>query len=121
GTGFGWGGSGDDGALDFDGTATFPGIATTTGSAPNRIYFLARDIVPTTIIVEASKIVVTNNYIITARTSATINGILANGGQTGANGNNASGATGGTASAQVQNNGAYLGSASGSVTRGTVG
>ena len=48
-------GDGSDGSVTFDGTNTFPGFASTTGSAPNLVYTLTRDVFATTFTVSSGK------------------------------------------------------------------
>jgi hypothetical protein len=99
GTGFPWGGDGSDGVLDFDGTNTFSGIATTTGAAPNLVYSLVRDIYPTTLTVESGKTLKTVSFRIFASVSVTVNGTLRNNGGVGSTflgGNSAENALAGT-------------------------
>lgn len=85
-------GDGHDGAVTFDGTATF-GFASTTGSAPNRVYTLTRDLYASVLNVSSGITVNTGGYRVFASVSATITGTLQH------NGGNASGITNGTAAA----------------------
>jgi hypothetical protein len=106
GNGFAWGGDGSDSVLDFDGTNTFSGIATTTGSAPNFVYTLIRDAWATTLTVESGKTLKTAQFGIFATTSVTVNGTLRNNGLVGATtGSNAGGAGG--ANGETGTNGSY--------------
>lgn len=91
-------GSGVDGDCRFDGTNVFDGsaatrnLATTTGSAPNRVYTLTRDVHATDLVVDAGITVNTAGFRIYCRGTAEINGTLRN------VGNNANANTGGTSS-----------------------
>jgi hypothetical protein len=85
-------GTGADGAVAFDGTATYAGFSTTTGSAPNLVYTLTRDVQATSIIISAGITVKTGNFRVFCQGSCTNNGTLSNAG------NNASGSSGGGAS-----------------------
>ena len=55
-------GDGSDGPVDFNGTSTFLGFATTVGVAPNLVYTLIRDIYCTTLDIRATKVVRTAGF-----------------------------------------------------------
>jgi hypothetical protein len=102
-----WAGDGSDGAVAFDGTNTFASFTTTTGSAPNLVYTLTRDIFATTITVSSGKTLIPNNFRIYASTSFTNSGTVQDRATSPTNGNNgsaASGATGGALGAQATGN-----------------
>lgn len=70
-------GDGSDGAVAFDGTTTFAGFATTTGSPPNLSYTLTRDIFATTCTVSSGITVNTGDFrIFCAAGAFTLNGTL---------------------------------------------
>lgn len=99
-----WFADGSDGAVAFDGTTANGNFATTTGSSPNKVYTLIRDVFATSLTVSAGITVNTANFRIY------VTGTLANAGtiqSNGANGANstttASGAGGaGVASASLR-------------------
>lgn len=84
-------GNGVDGTVNMDGTNTFSSFATTSGSAPNFVYTLTRDVVCDTLTVASGKTLNTANYRIIAKTKIQVDGTMT------VAGGNASGATGGTA------------------------
>src|SRR3989344_2177007 len=55
-------GDGSDGAVDFDGTNTYPTFSTTTGAAPNLQYTLTRRIKTTTLHIGPGKVVRTAGF-----------------------------------------------------------
>lgn len=67
-------GDGSDGDLNLDGTNTYSGLVTTSGSAPNLVYSLARDIMANDFIVAASKSVDLNGYRLYCKGTLTVNG-----------------------------------------------
>lgn len=81
--GSGLGGDASDGNVTFDGTATYPLFATTTGSAPNLIYTLTRDVFALAFVVNTGKVVNTKNFRIFGAASVTINGTVQNNGGNG--------------------------------------
>lgn len=96
--GFAWGGDGADGIVNLDGTATYPNFVTTSGSAPNLIYTLIRDVYATTFAVAAGKTLNTANFRIFAQTSVSVDGTVQ------CNGGNGSLPTGGLNSQQFTTN-----------------
>lgn len=78
---FAYGGDGSDGVVNMNGTLTFAGIATATGSAPNLTYTLARDVYATVFTVGAGITLLTANFRILATVSVTVNGTCSNSGQ----------------------------------------
>lgn len=97
---FGWGGDGSDGTVAFDGTSTFTSFASTTGSAPNLVYTLTRDVFATTLSVAAGKTVNTKNFRVFANVSVTVSGTLQNNGGNGNSGG--AGGLGGSGGANAQ-------------------
>jgi hypothetical protein len=96
---------GSDGAVTLDGTSTFSGIETHTGSAPNFAYTLVRDVNATTFTVSTGKTCNANGCVVYATTSATVNGTLSWDGLPGAN---ASGTSGGAGAAPLSPAGGYF-------------
>lgn len=84
-------GDGSDGAATFDGTNTFVAFATTTGSSPNRVYTLTRDVYLTTMSVSSGKTVNTGGFRIF------VQGVLTNAGTIQNVGGAGSGTTAGAA------------------------
>ena len=118
-------GDGSDGAVAMDGTNTFAGFASTTGSAPNLVYTLTRDVFATTFTLSSGKTLnpagyrifcagtFTNNgtiqYLGTAASGATA-GVGPGGGTLQPPGNGATGVTGAGAQAPAVQGGAGVGS-----------
>lgn len=86
-------GSGYDGTVNFDGTATNTALATTTGTAPNLVYTLTRDVHAKVLTVGTGITVKTAGYRLYAQQLFYWQGTLQN------NGNNANGNAGGATSA----------------------
>ena len=80
-------GDGNDGPLDFDGTNTYPGLATTTGAAPNLDYTLTRNIYATNLDIRATKKVRTAGFVVHWTGTFTNRGTLHNAGDPGASPN----------------------------------
>ena len=97
GAGFAWGGDGSDGAVSLDGTNTYPNFTSTSGSAPNLVYTLTRDVFATTLSVSAGKQLITHSFRIFAQTSVTVSGTIQNNGGAGNNGSSIGGAGGSNA------------------------
>jgi hypothetical protein len=97
GSGFAFGGDGSDGAVDLDGTNTYAAFTSTSGSAPNKVYTLTRDVYATTLTVEASKTLITGNFRIFCKTSLTVSGTIHNNGQAGGQGGSSVGTSAGSA------------------------
>jgi hypothetical protein len=95
-TGFSFGGDGSDGAITFDGTNTYSGIETHTGSSPNFVYTLVRDVFATTLTVSSSKTVKNGNFSLYGSTSIDVEGTVDNSGTTSTGQNATSDATGGS-------------------------
>lgn len=86
---FQWGGNGNDGAITLDGTATYAAAGiTSTGSAPNRIYSLTRDLYATNLTVSAGKTLLPLNFRIFCSGSCTVSGTITNAGSDGSDGGN---------------------------------
>lgn len=83
-------GDGSDGAVTFDGSTTYASFASTTGSAPNLVYTLTRDVYATTISVSSGKTVNTGGFVLHST------GTLTNAGMITRAGTAASGGTAGT-------------------------
>jgi hypothetical protein len=92
GAGFAFGGDGSDGAVSMDGTNTYAAFASTSGSAPNFVYTLTRDVFASTFSVAAGKTLNTANFRIFAQTSVSVSGTVQNNGGNGAAGTGVGGA-----------------------------
>ncbi len=106
-------GDGSDGSVNMDGTNTYANFATTTGSAPNRVYTLTRNVFATDFTVASGKTLNTGGFSVQAT------GTLTNAGTINNAGGDASGATVGTTptSASV----AYFGGFAAAAGRATAG
>ena len=89
-------GGGTDGAVTFDGTTTYAGFSSTTGSAPNLVYTLTRDVQATSIVISGGITVKTANFRVFCQGSCTNNGTISNIGNNAAG--SAQGASGGAGS-----------------------
>lgn len=94
---FPFGGDGSDGAIDLDGTNTYPNVVSHTGSVGSYTYSLIRDAFATTLTVESGIILKTAEFRIFASTSVTANGTIRANGVVGGAGGNSTGSDAGGA------------------------
>lgn len=107
-------GTGLDGGVTFNGSTTYAGFSSTTGSPPNLVYTLTRDVMATYIVISSGITVKTGNFRLFCQGSCTNNGTISN------VGSNASGSTAGGASSAALTGG-RAGGAGGTGVSGTGG
>lgn len=87
-------GTGSDGVVNFDGTNTFAAFTSTTGSAPNLVYTLTRDVYASSLTVANGITVITGSFRVLCNGTVTVNGTLQNNGLPAGGVNNATGGLG---------------------------